>query len=208
MLFIFGIREARIARYLDRVHICYPCRTSDREVLVFRPYFHFCLLPVFPVGSKRWEMRCQNCGDETILESVVKEYQGKVRTPFYLFSALILCALVVIFWFCWNKNTQKRKIDYVTHPAAGDVYTMTREENNETIYSFLKIVAVHADSVTVLHNHWDYGEFVSNLTAEDYFVKEDTVWLVKKDLLKMLGKGEIYSVDRGYGQGSSFNRLK
>jgi hypothetical protein len=115
---------------------------------------------------------------------------------------------VALSWFYWNKNTQKQKMEWVTNPAAGDVYTMTREENHEAVFSFLKIIAVNGDSVTVLHNHWDYGQFVSRLTADDYFVKEDTVWMRKKDLRRMLDKDEIYSVDRDYGEGSGFNRIK
>jgi hypothetical protein len=208
MLFIFGIRMARIGRYFDRDHICYHCNASDREVLVYRSYFHFCLIPVFPAGSKRWEMRCRNCGDETVLESVVETYQGKVRTPVYLYSAIILFAGLAISWFFWNQNTQRQKMEWVTHPASGDVYTMTREENHQAIFSFLKIIAVNGDSLTVLHNHWDYGEFVSRLTADDYFVKEDTVWMKQKDLRRMLDKDEIYSIDRNYGEGSGFNRIK
>lgn len=208
MLFIFGIRVARIGKYMDREHICYPCRASDREVEVFRPYFHFCLIPVFPAGAKRWKMRCLNCGDETVLESVVEQYQGKARTPLYFYSACILFAGLTVFWFYWNKNMQRQKMEYVTRPAAGDVYTLTSADDHETVYSFLKIVSVHADSVATLHNHWDYGGFVSRLTPDDYFVKEDTVWVMKRDLEKMLEKGAIYSVDRDYGPGSSFNQVK
>jgi hypothetical protein len=208
MLFIFGIKFARICRYSDRDHICYPCSAFDREVRVFRPYFHFCLIPVFPTGPKQWEMRCKNCGDETVLESVVREYEGRARTPFYLYSAIILFAAVSLYWVYWNKNAQSKKRDLVSRPAAGDVYTIEEKGNNETDYSFLKIVSVAGDSLGVLHNHLDYGEFVGHLTADDYFEKNDTMRMVKKDLSKMLDRGEIYSVDRGYGEGSSFNSIK
>ena len=50
MLFIFGIRRIRIGRFIDTEYLCYPCRSYDHEVNVYRSYFHFCFIPVFPVG--------------------------------------------------------------------------------------------------------------------------------------------------------------
>jgi hypothetical protein len=208
MLFLFGIRVARIGRYRDRTHICYPCKAFDRDVQVLRSYFHFCLIPVFPTGAKQWGMRCRNCGDETLLENVKKEFEAKARTPFYLYSAIYLFIAIAGYWFYWNKNTQIRKMEFVTRPAAGDVYTMAKKGNDEATYCFLKIISVRGDSVTLIRNQWDYGQFVSGLKADDYFGKGDSVRLAKKELGRMAEEGEIYSVERGYGEGSSFNRVK
>jgi|SRR5450432_122341 len=207
MLFIFGKREARIGKYIDREHICYPCKAFDRQVQVYRPYFHFCLIPVFPIGPKEWVMQCRHCGDETVLESVVKEYDSRTKTPAYLYSAFILFAGLAIFWFYWNKNTLKHTTEYVGNPVIGDVYTVRDGKNKET-YSFLRITAVNGDTVLALHNTLDYGDFVSGLTKDDYFVKDDTMVFRRKELKGMLDNGEIYSVERGYGDGSDFNRIK
>ncbi|MES1223223.1 MAG: hypothetical protein ABUT20_47455, partial [Bacteroidota bacterium] len=63
---------------------------------------------------------------------IVKKYEGRARTPFYLYSALILFAGLAGFWFYWNKNNEKNKIEYVTHPAVGDIYNMSKDENYTT----------------------------------------------------------------------------
>ncbi|HWK07928.1 MAG TPA: zinc-ribbon domain-containing protein [Puia sp.] len=196
MLYIFGIRFARIGNYIDNDQICYPCKAYDREIKVYRSYFHFCFIPVFPMGGKRLEIRCKNCGDETRVESIVKKYEKSAKTPWYLYSAIILFVGLASFWFYWNKNAQKHKIEYVGNPVASDVYTISKEENYGTTYYFLKIAAMRGDSVMMLHSHLEYGGFVSNLAYDDYFVKDDTAVYSRKELRQMLERGEIYSVKR------------
>lgn len=196
MLFIFGRRVARIGKYIDHDHMCYPCKAFEREVHVYRPYFHFCFIPAFPMGGKQFEISCKNCGDETRLESIVKKYENIARTPFYLYSALILFVGLAAGWFYWNRNKQKHMTEYVGNPAVGDVYTITEQKNTGTTYYFEKIVGISGDTVLALHSNLEYGGFVSDLSDNDYFVKDDTVVLGKKKLKEMLEQDEIYSIKR------------
>jgi hypothetical protein len=196
MLFIFGKRFARIGKYFDSGHICYPCKAFAREIRIYRAYFHFCFIPVFPIGGKHVEMRCQNCGDETKLESIVTQYGDRAKTPFYLYSALILCAGIAISWYYWNRNTGMHKAEFVANPVVGDIYTIREEKNSETNYSFLEITGISKDSVKAFHNHLYYNDFVSGLDKDDFFVTDDTVAFKKKVLGEMLERGEIYSVKR------------
>lgn len=196
MLFIFGRRVARIGRYIDNDHICYPCKAFEREIHVYRPYFHFCFIPVFPIGGRQFEIRCRNCGDETRSETLVKKYEKSAKTPFYLYSALILSVGLAIFWFYWNRNNQKHKIEYIGNPMVGDVYTITEEKNTGTTYSFLRLAEIRGDTVMAFHSNLEYSGFVSSLAEDDYFVKDDTVIFKRKELREMLEKGEIYSVKR------------
>jgi hypothetical protein len=208
MLFIFGIRVTILGRFIDREHICYRCQSFDREVLVRRPYFHFCLIPVFPTGPAQFSMHCRKCGDETRLDSVVEQYEGKIRSSLYLYSAWILVAGFVLFWVYWNKNNQQFKASVVASPQIGDVFTIRKEKNNESTYYFLKVVKIEGDTIRILRNDLDYGSFVSSLAHDDYFVKDDTIPMARKELSNMLRDEEIYSVDRDYGDGSGFNRIR
>jgi hypothetical protein len=208
MLFIFGIRNVRIGRFKDHDHICYPCKAYDREIQVFRSYFHFCLIPVFPVGARKFEIRCCNCGDETMSENIIREFDKKAKTPLYFYSAWPLLAGIVLFWFYWNKHNQKYKMDLVANPAAGDVYTIKQRKNDETTYYFLKIAAIRGDSVLAIQNHFDYGDFVTSLAQDDYFVKDDTITYKRKYLVEMLEKDEIFSIDRDYSESDGFNRIR
>jgi hypothetical protein len=154
------------------------------------------------------EMRCLNCGDETQLEAVVKEYEGRARTPFYLYTAFLLFLALGIFWFYWNKNTRQHNMEYVGDPKIGDVYTIARDSHDGTKYSFMRVADVRDNKVMVMQNHFEYGGFVSHLAQDDYFVRADTSVYTKRQLEQMLGNEEIYSVDRGYGVSSGFNQIQ
>lgn len=68
-------------------------------------------------------MYCRNCHDETQLDSVMEEYAGKARTPFYLYSAIILFLAILACWFYWKSNNEKNKSAWESQPSAVDVYT-------------------------------------------------------------------------------------
>ncbi|MDP4252118.1 MAG: zinc-ribbon domain-containing protein [Bacteroidota bacterium] len=208
MLVIFGNRTIRTGKFSDNDHVCYHCQAYDREVQVSRTYFHFCFIPVFPIGGHRMEMRCRNCGDQTEPESVKKQYQGMAKTPIYLYSAPILLVCVTAYWFYWNGNNEKEKRAFVDKPAIGDVYTIKKGSGYEASYSFLRVITISGDSVMLYHNDLEYGGFVSKFTDDDYFVKDDTLVFKRNKLKEMLEQGGIYSVKRGYGIGSGFNSIR
>ena len=208
MLFIFGIRDVRIGKFKDREHICYPCKAYDRSVQIYRSYFHFCLIPVFPVGPKKFEIHCCNCGDDTMSENIVREYDQKTKTPLYFYSAWVLFASIAVIWFFWNRSSQQHKMEFVKNPVVGDVYNIKQKKDNETSYYFIKIVGVTRDSIFAIHNHFDYGDFVNRLSADDYFEKDDTIFYKRKNLTDMLEGDEIFSVSRDYGEGDGFKRVR
>jgi hypothetical protein len=160
------------------------------------------------VGRNQVEVRCRNCGDETALDNIVKKYGARTRTPFYLYSAILLVIVIVAFWFYWKKNDKKLDAEYASHPEVGDVYTMAGEDRNGTNYSFLKVIRAKGDSVVVLPNRYTYGGFVSDLGEDDYFDREDSSFIRKRDLISWVENGKIYSVSRYYGKSSNFNQVK
>ncbi len=207
MIVVFGKRSARIARFTDTAHRCYPCGSYDREVSVYRSYFHLCLIPVFPMGRRFIEMQCRVCGDQTALDSVTKEYLPQAKTPFWFLSFPILVLLVGSYWFYWNSHNQQENAAFVNKPAVGDIYCMYEEKTNETDYSFLRVISVTRDSVFVLHNRYNYLGFVSRLDGNDYFLGHDTFGYSKNELQNMLAEKQIRDVQRHYDSLSSFNRI-
>lgn len=154
------------------------------------------------------EMHCRNCGDQTELESVKNRYLGMTGTPFYLYSAPILLVCITAYWFYWNVNNEREKRTFVDKPAIGDVYTIKKGSGFEASYSFLRVIKISGDSVMLYHNDLEYGGFVSKFTDDDYFVKGDTLVFKKNKLKGMFEQDEIYSVKRGYGNGSGFNNIR
>jgi len=208
MLFVFGKRIARIAKYMDKETICYPCKAFEREVSVYIPYFHLCFIPVFPIGKRRFEVRCLTCGDDTKSENLIRKYEKQAKVPFWLFSALILAACITAYWFYWDSNNKRHNAEYVANPAVGDVYTVSERGTIGMTYYFLRLAEVKGDTVAAIHSSLEYNYFVNTMTGEDHFVKDDTSLYAKKELMRMLENGEIYMVRRGYGKGSGFNKIR
>jgi hypothetical protein len=208
MIYFFGRRVARIAKYTDKEYICYPCKALEREVSVYMPYFHLCFIPVFPIGKKQFVVRCLNCGDETRSENIVKKYEKRAKTPVYLFSALILAAGIGAYWMYWNSNNQKNRAEYVANPKVGDVYTISEHRDDGTAYYFLRVTGIKGDTVMAMHSSLEYNHFVNYMVGDDHFVKDDRWLYMRKRLQSMLENGEIYMVRRGYDKGSGFNQIR
>lgn len=172
------------------------------------PYFHLCFIPVFPIGKKQFEVRCTNCGDDTRSENLIEKYEKRAKTPVYLFSALILAAVIGGYWIYWNSNNQKNRAEYVANPKVGDVYTISEPRNGGTAYYFLRVAEIKGDTVMAIHSSLEYNYFVNIMVGDDYFVKDDTSLYERKKLKGMLENGEIYMVRRNYDKGSGFNQIR
>ena len=99
-------------------------------------------------------------------------------------------------------------MELVSNPQIGDVFTIKQTKNSGTSYYFLKIIEVSRDSVRVFHNNFDYGDFVTRMDKDDYFVKDDTVIFKRNKLQRMLNNDEIFDASRKYGKGSGFDRIQ
>lgn len=208
MFVIYGRRTARIKKYTDNQQACQNCKTFDLDVKVYRDYYHLFFIPVFPVGDKSVKIRCNNCGEPMRLETIQKHYESVSKTPFYLFTFPILFAGLIIILVNTNLNTQKEKALFVDNPKVGDVYRIRNDENNKTIYYFLRLVRISGDTIVAYHNNLEYGGFISKLNDDDFFVKDEELYFLKPELKQMLEKMEINSVDRNYGDYEGFNRIK
>ena len=208
MLILYGRRTARIKKYIDNQQCCKNCGVFDLDVRVYRDYYHLFFVPVFPVGDKSVQIRCNNCGEAVRVDSLQKHYEGLSRTPIYLYTVPILFAGLVAILINANLSTQKEKKAYVDNPKVGDVYRIRKDENNSTTYYFLRLVSIKGDTVVAYHNNLEYNNFITKLNDDDFFVKDEELYFTKDELKQMLDKMEINSVERNYGDYEGFNRIK
>jgi hypothetical protein len=196
MLLFYGRRNARIKKYTVNDQSCKSCRTFDIEVNVYREFYHLYYIPFCPVGDKTVNARCNNCGEPFRSDSFLTYYKEKSRTPFYYFSLPILFTSLVILMTVANRNTQKEKLAFVLAPKVGDVYTIRNEESNKTTYYFLKLNSIKGDTLVMHHGALEYNGFISKMNDHDYFVKEEELFLTKKQLKTMLDRMEINNIER------------
>ena len=208
MFLIYGRRTARIKRYTDHQQACQSCKVFDLDVKVYRDYYHLFYIPVLPAGYKTVDIRCKNCGEPMRSEVIKKEYEQITRTPFYLFALPILFATLIPVIIYADRAVKKERADFVANPKVGDVYRIRKDENNTTTYYFLRLASIRGDTLVAYHSHLEYSKFVTRLNEDDFFVKDEEVYLLRAGLKQMLDDGEINSVERDYGNSRGFNRIR
>jgi zinc-ribbon family len=208
MFVIYGRRIARIKRYTDNRNYCKSCNSFDLNVKVYKEYFHIFFIPFFPTGDKTVKIACNSCREPYRVATVQKEYERTTKTPFYLYSGLILIGSLILLIVNANIRTQKEKAKFVENPKVGDVYRIRKDENNSTSYYFLRVKQIIDDTILAYHNNLVYDGFITKLNDDDFFVKEEELVFTKKELSEMLDKDEINSVERNYGSDEGFNRIK
>lgn len=150
MLVILGTRTARIKKYKDQGQPCKSCNAFDLEVSVYRDCFHIFFIPVYPTEPKSAFIRCNQCGRSRGTESLAKQYAAGTRTPFYLFSGIIISVSLLLLIAGMSLSYQKEKARYVDQPRAGDVYLIRKDEDRKKTYFFLLLHTVKSDTVLVI----------------------------------------------------------
>jgi len=206
MLLLHGHRTARIKIYSDHSQACKNCRSFDLTIAVYRKYFHVFFLPIFAYGEKSAKVWCSACGESFRSDSLLREYEKKARSPLYLYSGVLLVGLLIAGGIIAHIATKSQDAQFVRQPVAGDVYLIRHDASDGPLYSFLKLKALTNDSVFLIRSRYGYNRFVYKFNDEDYFMKEQTVNISRKQLQEMYDQDEIISVKRNYDAGDGFQR--
>ena len=102
MFYLRGTRTARIKTYEDHAHQCDSCNGFDMTVKVYQQYFHFFFIPVAPTGDKFVKAYCNKCTQPFRNDSMNREYEAKTKAPFYLYTFIIIVALLFVVGFGAN----------------------------------------------------------------------------------------------------------
>lgn len=201
----YGTSTARIKKYLDHQQPCKSCKTFDMKIKVYQDYYHFLFIPFIAKAGKTASMRCNNCGEPVLTTAILNEYEKKTKTPFYLFSGVILVALIIVFLSVSGILAQREKEKLIAAPHVNDVYIITNPQIRS--YYFLKINKISADTIRAWQNSYLYYNEASMSAADDYFDSSKTVILTRTSIKQMLDKNELYSVDRNYDDSKGYNRV-
>lgn len=204
MLLIFGRRTAKIKSYRDQSIKCEKCGQFDVKFLVYLEYFHIFFIPLFPSGIKEIEGKCNNCGRRNFNQKK-EDYLSLTRTPFYVYTAPLLIAVLIGAGIYFNLKTQKQKAEWIDHPIKGDVYLIRDQTENKKVFYWYKVSEVQDDSVKLFPNTLEYSMFVSVMDSSDYFITNKVITISRTYLKQLLTDHTINSVSRDYSEDSQFN---
>jgi hypothetical protein len=204
-MLIYGKRKIRIKKY-DDFHIqCENCSDCKQRFSVYQEYYHLFFIPIYPASQKSITTICLNCKD-SFNDQKVLHYLSITKTPFYLYSGLILFGLLFISVIYGNINTQNKKLKYVENPKVNDVYLIqSKDQEDNTTYYFMKIKRLNGDTVEVIHNAYEYNRFISKLDTADYFDTSESYLFLKSELKAYLNESKISIIERDYEKKSRFS---
>jgi len=203
-----GKRNIRVKMITDHSRPCPHCKHLDNTVGGFMEYYHWLFIPFWPTGEKSIRIICNACGEPFRSDSLQKEYTSRTKAPFYLYAwpILICCIIAGVFISLYQEKIENTRM--VAHPQVGDVYLIKQDSGTILPYYFIQVARVSTDSIMAYPNHVQYDESTSRLDEKDYFIAADTFSITIPELKKMLEKGIIDKVSRGYSEASGFNRFK
>lgn len=189
---------------------CSNCENESTLIIVSASYAHVFWIPIFPF-KKSLHIVCPNCKHEEKakdaseeVKGITKQLKASVKTPWYLFSGLILIALIIGFFTVQGALEQNRYESYLENPKVDDVYTLyDASETSEYKYYLWKVINVKGDSVDVSPTSFQYTYIPKQLDAEDgfydvYFTyhKNDILGLFQTDQLKKVIRGVTEGFDK------------
>ncbi len=207
MFFIKGTRTVRIKSYAVNHRQCDNCKDFDLTVNIYGSYYHVWFIPIVSIGVKSTKIYCHNCSSFVRIDSLAKEYEAKARTPFYLYTGVILAGLTILSAVGLSLWGSHERAGYVAKPQPGDVYLVKNKPPESETYYFLKVIRVSGDSVITYSNHGSYSTSPSQLAPEDYFSTSHEIVYTKQQVAEMYDKDFIVTIFRDYGSSAGFGRL-
>ena len=207
MLLLKGTRTVRIKTWQDHAHQCDACKDFNLSIGIYMKYFHIFFIPIAALGVKSTKMYCASCGQPVRIDSVSREYEKRTKTPFYLYSGMILVGLLIAAGFVLNASGAHQRDQYIDHPQVGDVYLVKRDLPLQSTWYFLRIVKIHGDTAVTNHSNLEYNTYVYKFNSDDYFVSGEESEYPTALLKTMFQKGVIVNIFRDY-EDTGFGRVK
>lgn len=211
-MIIYGTNSKLLKQAPLENQVCDSCNQQQSELLIYSSYAHIFWIPLFPY-KKRAILHCLHCQKATEekqmssdKKDIITALKSSVPTPKYLFSGLVVIALLVGYLTYAGGVKQKETADFFENPNIGDVYTLKDEtEPTEYKYYLWKVVDVTEDSLFVSYSSFSYNGKVKNLDPEDGFF--DVYYGLDRELVReMKTKKEIVDIVRDYSESTGFNR--
>jgi hypothetical protein len=117
----------------------------------------------------------------------------KTKTRLLAISGIIILGILAIVGVFASRYHDKKNVQLVLQPQAGDIYEMATENEH---YTLLKVGRVQGDSVFVHINEYEANKKsgLSQLRGEPFSPEE--IVFTKQTIRVMLKEGKILDVDR------------
>jgi hypothetical protein len=176
---------------------CSNCEATEVYVNAISRYADVFWIPIFPYSKKYFSV-CKNC--EQVLEKKEMSQQLKdklemekhhFKTPFYLFSGLIIIALLIGYGIYASSKHDADIAENVSHLEVNNVIVFM-EKSKE--YSFAKVSEIRNDTIIINYGQYSYEGGYSAPSKSEFNSKKSTVTDFYDEQLSFLLQSEIDSL--------------
>ena len=136
------------------------CENSDIYATAVAKYAHIFWIPLFPY-SKKYFTTCEGTGEVLEEKDMPQQLKDKLalekhhfKTPFYLFSGLILIALIAAYAVYASYEHDKEMAENVTHIEANDIMVFREGSEEYSLYFLINIIHVNlSQGIYKLNSH-------------------------------------------------------
>jgi hypothetical protein len=209
MFIQFDTHNKTLKKFTDTACSCSKCRKRTIEFTISRKFFQLYWIPFIPLGKIEIDAYCNYCNQRFPENIRFKYHLSTVKTPLYLYSGLIIVALFFISVAFQAMNKENRTETYLNNPEIGDVYLIRNSYEQDTSYSFLRLVNINStkDSLSFYGNEKLYLQRPSKLSDEDYFIPQKHL-ITSKHLNALFKENKIISIERSDGLPQSYKEIR
>lgn len=185
---------------------CPSCEATQINAQAVSSYVHVFWIPVFPY-RKKMTAACQSCLQVWEKKQMPPELKEKLaleksnfKTPFYLFSGVILLGLLIAFAAYSLNEDQKALAENVKNLEANDIIVF-KDKPKE--YSFAKVSEVRNDTIIINLGQYTYegdysapseSEFNSKKATVTNFYTEETFSFLQSKIDSLHSTGDIVEI--------------
>lgn len=182
---------------------CPNCESNEIYVNAISRYADVFWIPIFPFSKKFFSV-CQNCEQVLEKKEMPQQLKDKVdmekhhfKTPFYLFSGLIIIALLIGYGIYASSQHDKEIEESVSNLQPKEVI-MFKEGS---AYSFAKVEAHSNDTIYIKYSNYTLSghepsraEFIEESNKDDDFFNNDIYYHTQQQIDSLYSSGDIIEI--------------
>lgn len=208
-MIIYGTSSKNLGSRKIQGAKCPNCEATEIHAQATSSYVTLFWIPIFPY-RKKFNIECKSCMQVLEKKQMPQQLKDKLalekghfKTPFYLFSGLIIVALLIGIAFYLSGQHDKKLAENVRNLEPKDIIVF-KEKSKE--YSFMKVVEVRNDTIMINYGQYAYegrkpsaSTIAKERAGKTDFFNTELYFLVQKQIDSFHTTGdivEIYKYDK------------
>lgn len=213
-MIIFGTRSKISGGEEVRQAVCSSCGNAGINMHSAHSYFHVYWIPVFPY-KRETISECQHCKEARVGKEIPPEYHsvagtsaGKPKPPLYMFSGLMIFAIIMGVGYHSNRQETQLTTQFLASPQINDLYIVKAQDvfgqkPEKGVYTVLQVKSINGEAVQFVPSRFLYSnvsgaenDISDGSTRSNEYFAPDTMEFDKTRLNQLHGNRSLKRIVR------------